>query len=292
MTRIGRFVLVVSVSLLAVPPLAAQTGASDSGTPAAAPAPPVMTPAAQLEFLRTARVVRSRGIGKGVTAPMRLTLSDGVVEHDAAFSSVNERRAQADFGPRGVEFNFADSHHFNLAAYLVAGLLGLDGMMPATVHRTWNGTEGTLTWWIDGAFDEATRVREKRQPPNQGAFNQQTYKMRVFAALVGDSDRHLGNILITPDWQVKMIDFTRAFRLWDELRTPGDLQQIDRTLLQRLRDLDAGAVKTVTTHCLTTYEQAALMKRRDKLVAHFDGLIRAKGPGAVLYGAEPAPRPQ
>ena len=99
-------------------------------------------------------------------------------------------------------------------------MLGLDGMMPVTVHRTWNGKEGTITWWIDDAFDESTRLKEKRQPPNPMLWNNQMYKMRVFAALVGDTDRNLGNVLITNDWKLWMIDFTRAFRLWDELKYP------------------------------------------------------------------------
>jgi hypothetical protein len=258
-------------------------------TPAPAAAP-VLDVAAQAEFLRSAKVIRTRGINRGVTAPQRLTLSDGKVTHDAAFQAVNERKSQADFGAKGVEFNFADSHHFNLAAYTIAGMLGLDAMMPVTVHRFWNGKEGTLTWWIDDAFDESTRLKEKRNPPNPGAWNQQMYKMRVFAALVGDTDRNLGNVLITNDWKLWMIDFTRAFRLWNELKYPADLHQIDRTLLARLRELDPAAMKAATGHCLTVFEQDAVIKRRDLLVAHFDGLIKTKGSAAVLYGLEPKPR--
>lgn len=282
MTRVGPAILAVSLLAASVRPAAAQAPA--------ATAPPVLDLAAQAEFLRTAKVVRSRTISRGVTAPQRLTLTNGTVTHDAAFQSIYERRSQADFGPKGVEFNFADSHHFNLAAYELAGMLDLGGMMPMTVHRTWNGKEGTLTWWIDDAFDESTRIKEKRQPPNSSAWNQQMYKMRVFAALVGDTDRNLGNVLITNDWKLWMIDFTRAFRLWKEIKYPADLHQIDRTLLLRLRELDAEAVKAATAHCLTSFEQEALMARRDLLVAHFDALIKTKGGPAVLYGLEPKPR--
>ena len=282
MTRVGPAILAVSLLAASVRPAAAQAPA--------ATAPPVLDLAAQAEFLRTSKVVRSRTISRGVTAPQRLTLTNGTVTHDAAFQSIYERRSQADFGPKGVEFNFADSHHFNLAAYELAGMLDLGGMMPMTVHRTWNGKEGTLTWWIDDAFDESTRIKEKRQPPNSSAWNQQMYKMRVFAALVGDTDRNLGNVLITNDWKLWMIDFTRAFRLWKEIKYPADLHQIDRTLLLRLRELDAEAVKAATAHCLTSFEQEALMARRDLLVAHFDALIKTKGGPAVLYGLEPKPR--
>jgi hypothetical protein len=276
------FVLLAAVMATAGTPARAQTAA-----PAATP---VLDVAAQAEFLRTAKVIRSRSISGGVTIPQRLTLTDGTVTHDAAFQAVNERKSQADFGAKGVEFNFADSHHFNLAAYAIAGMLGLDAMMPVTVHRTWNGKEGTLSWWIDDAFDERTRLKEKRNPPNPGSWNQQMYKMRVFAALVGDTDRNLGNVLITNDWKLWMIDFTRAFRLWDDLKYPADLHQIDRTLLARLRELEPAAMKAATAHCLTSFEQDAVIKRRNLLVAHFDGLVKAKGSAAVLYGLEPKPR--
>jgi hypothetical protein len=281
------------VSLIAAALAVALMAGRLAGAQSLIPAPPAgLDTAAQTEFLANAKVVRSRNIGKGVTVPQRLTLSDGTVTHDAAFQSVNERKSQADFGNRGLEFNFTDSHHFNLAAYTLAGMLGLDGMMPVTVHRTWNGKEGTITWWIDDAFDESTRLKEKRQPPNPMLWNNQMYKMRVFAALVGDTDRNLGNVLITNDWKLWMIDFTRAFRLWDEVKYPTDLHHIDRTLLARLRTLDADKFKSATTHCLTSFEQEAVLKRRDMLVAHFDALVKEKGQAEVLYGAEPKPPSQ
>ncbi len=276
---------VVVAAALGAAPARAQTS-----VPTLQPAGGQLDRAAQAAFLRTAKVIRSRQLTSGVTSPYRLTLSDGSVTHDAGFQSVDERRQQADFGARGVEYNFVDSHHFNLAAYVIAGLLALDGMMPVTVHRTWNGREGTLTWWIDDAFDDRTRRKEKRDAPHKVFWMHQVYKMRLFAALVGDSDRNLGNILITPDWKLWMIDFTRAFRLPTGLKYPADLPQVDRTVLARLRTLDAGTVMAATAHCLTSYEAQAVMKRRDALVAHFDGLITAKGAAAVLYGAEPPDR--
>lgn len=246
--------------------------------------------AARSEFPRTARVVRSQRLSTGVTSPYRLTLSDGVTTHDASFQAVDEHVSKADFGSRGVEFNFADSHHFNLAAYQIAGMLGLAEMMPVTVHRTWNGRDGTITWWLDDVFDERTRLKEKRDPPNVAAWRQQNFRMRVFAALVGDTDRNLGNILIgRDDWKLWMIDFTRAFRLHPALKSTSGLTQIDRALLARLRRLDGAVVRQTTAHCLNGYEVDALMKRRDALVAHYEALVAEKGAAAVLYGAEPQP---
>lgn len=273
------FVLTVAVGVA--------SARAQAAAPGAGPDPNALDVPAKTHFLQTGKVVRSKSLNSGVTSPWRLTLTDGVVTHDAAFQSVDERRTTADFGTRGMEINFVDSHHFNLAAYEIAGMLGLADMMPVTAHRDWNGKSGTVTWWVDDAFDERTRLKENRQPPNAMRWAQQMYRMRVFAALVGDTDRNLGNVLITRDWKLWMIDFTRAFRLWTEIKYPGDLSQIDRSLLAHLRTLDAKTVRESTSHCLAPHEVDALMKRRDLLVAHFDALVAQKGAGAVLYGVEP-----
>ena len=96
-----------------IAPLVAACGGVWLGAQVPAPASPGGGPAAgldraaQVEFLRTARVTRSQTLSTGVTSPFRLTLTDGTVTHDASFQSVNERAVQANFGARGVEFNFA-----------------------------------------------------------------------------------------------------------------------------------------------------------------------------------------
>ena len=60
--------------------------------PAATPAPPGLGPAEIREFLLNARITRSRDISKGVTAPKRLTLTNGTMTHDAAFQAVDSGR--------------------------------------------------------------------------------------------------------------------------------------------------------------------------------------------------------
>jgi hypothetical protein len=109
------------------------------------------------------------------------------------------------------------------------------------------------------------------------------YRMRVFTALLRDTDRNLGNVLITPEWKVMMIDFTRAFRLQPELQHTKDLHRLDRALLSKLEALEPKAVKTAVGDWLTMAEIEAMMKRRDLLVAHFKKLIAEIGEDKVLY---------
>ena len=59
-----------------------------------------LTKAAMQEFMLTADIVESEPIGKGVTHPWRLTLSDGAFSHDVAFQSVNQKRDRQRLGRR------------------------------------------------------------------------------------------------------------------------------------------------------------------------------------------------
>ncbi len=278
MTRLGGVIVVLLLASAAPAPSYAQAVA-------AAPAPQ-LTVEQMKDFLKTAKVVRSRVTSKGITAPKRLTLTDGTTTNDAVFQSVDERQSVATLSGRGrstTELNFVDSYRYNLAAYSVAELLELSHMMPVHVERRWSGEIGSVAWWVPTMMDESERLKKKVQPPDPTDWNYQMYRMRVFTALVRDTDRNLTNVLITPDWKVMMIDFSRAFRLQPVLTNTSDLARLDRRLMTRLEALDRAAVKQATRDWLTPEELTAMMKRRDLLVAHFKGLIAQLGEDKVLY---------
>ena len=151
------------------------------------------------QFLLSAKVVNSQPSKKGITHPWRLTLSDGTVTHDAAFQSIDEHKASMQLDT-GTELNFVDSYKYNIAAYELAELLGLDDMLPVYVERKWQGNVGSLSWWLPVKMDEAERHKEKLTPPDGDAWNNQMYKIRVFDELVYDSDPNLTNVLIGEIW--------------------------------------------------------------------------------------------
>lgn len=234
------------------------------------------------EFLLKAKVVQSHQTSKGVTAPWRLTLTDGTLTHDAAFQSIDEFQRRADF-PSRTEFNFRDSYHFNIAAFELAKLLGLGEMIPVTVERRWKGDKGSLSWWVPAKLDEQERLKQKLEPPDANAWNKQMNRMWVFSQLVYDTDRNQTNMLITEDWKLVMIDFSRAFRVRNDLEDPRRMVMCDRQLLERLRHLDGREVLEKTKPHLAKAEVNAIMARRDKIVAHFEKLVAEKGENAVLY---------
>lgn len=236
--------------------------------PPAAPAPPVLTREQQETFLREARIIRTRSAPGGVTGSLRVTLSDGVYTHDAHLQSVDEAKTYFR-GERGVELNFRDTWRYNVAAYRLSVLLGLD-MVPVTVERRSQQGPAAFTWWVDDVqMDEATRLKKKLRAPDTRAWNQQMYVVRVFDQLIYNVDRNLQNLLITNDWRVWMIDHTRAFRLHGTLRAPGDLQGCDRALLARLESLDKPTLQGELSQWLEGGAIDALLARRDAIVEIF-----------------------
>src|SRR5579884_2473735 len=78
---------------------------------------PKLTNDQMKHFLLTAKVVRSKQSGKGITHPLRLTLSDGVITHDAAFQMVDEHKPLLELANGHMEMNFVDSYKYNIAGF-------------------------------------------------------------------------------------------------------------------------------------------------------------------------------
>jgi hypothetical protein len=243
---------------------------------------PTLTKEQIKQFLLTAKVVDSRPAGKGTTGTWRLTLTDGSLTHDAHFQAIDEHKAEMKLAT-GTELNFVDSYKYNIAAYALAELIGMDDMLPMYVERKWKGETGSMSLWLPRKMDEAERHKQKLTAPDADAWNNQMYKIRVFDQLVSDSDANLTNVLIGENWKIWRIDFSRAFRLNKELKNPADLVRCDRQLLEKLKALDANALTEKTAHYLTKDEVKAVMARRDKIVAQFQKMVAEKGENEVLY---------
>ena len=245
---------------------------------------PKMTCADIEQFLQKARIGPQKETKKGITRPKQATLDDGKLKHDAAIQSIDERKSQFQ-SQLGSELNFRDFWGFNLAGYELARALDIN-MVPPYVARTVAGKSSSVTWWIDNVMmDEVDRRNKKLEPPDNTTWNQEMYMLRVFNELIYNTDNNLTNVLITRDWHIWMIDFTRAFRLHKTLQTPKNLTKCDRKLLARLRQLNRDDLfeKLVKPRYLLKNELDALMARRDKIVEFFDNEVKQKGEAEVLF---------
>jgi hypothetical protein len=220
-------------------------------------------------FLWTARIVKKANVSKGITNSLRVTLSDGTRTHDAHVQSVDEAKNQYTT-MSGTELNFRDSWRFNVAAYRIDRLLGLN-LVPVSIERRWEVKEAAFTWWVDDvAMDEGERLKRKTSAPDSECWNAQMRLIRVFDQLIDNIDRNVGNVLITKNWRVWAIDHTRAFRPSTTPRKPENLTHIDRDTLERLKGLDEATLRAATKNYITAVDVRTLLKRRDAIVAQFE----------------------
>ncbi len=273
-----RCLALAALVLVTSSPLRAQDVTS-SGQLSLAPhgvASPVLTAEEQEQFLLTARVGRVSNVKAGITGTRRATLTDGAWTHDASIQSIDESKSRFE-SARRIEFNFRDYWGYNIAAYRLGRMLGLD-MVPPSVQRAHRGANAAFTWWVDDVMmDERERAKTRALPPNPTYWNDQIHVLRVFDELIANTDRNQGNMLIDRQWKLWLIDHTRGFRVNSALRTPQTIRRCERTLLERMRSLTRDRLKEELGRYLSAGEIKALLERRDRLVEHVDAL----GPSAL-----------
>ena len=242
-----------------------------------------LTPERKEEFLLNAKVISSKEIGVGINNTRRVTLSDGKLTHDAHVQTVNIRRQEFKT-LNGTELDFRDSYKYNIAAYRLDRLLGLN-MLPVSVERKVGGDTGSVTWWVDDMMMmEADRYKKKIQVPPQrnAAWNDQMYQVRVFNQLVFNNDPNLGNLLITKEWKIRLVDYSRAFRTQKSLRNPENLAHCDRRIYDALQELNGNVLNRELGDYLRKSEIRGILARRDKILEIFDAKIAANGEVSVI----------
>jgi hypothetical protein len=234
------------------------------------------------DFLKNAAIVRTKNLSMGVTCSRKASMSNGTIEHDAHIQTVNEYKARFE-GGTGTEMNFRDSYKYNVAAYRIAKLLNLN-MVPPSVERKVEGSTAAVTWWVDdAAMTELDRRKKKQEAPDTNEWNKQMSTVHVFDELIYNVDRNMGNLVITKDWNIWMIDHTRAFRWHKTCPKLKNIKQIDRNLLDNLKKLTREQLQQEVGAYLMKPEIEGLLARRDAIVKYFEEKLAENGEARVLY---------
>jgi len=243
---------------------------------------PFKSPEEVQEFLRTAKIAKMKDIPTGITQPRKASLQKDGIQMHAVFRDMNMEKDVARMATGAMEMHFRDSYIFECAAYELAMMIGLDNV-PPVVSRRVNSTDGSLQIWIENAMRETDRQKKKIQPPDPRHWNQQVQTMRLFDQLIYNTDRNMGNILIDPDWQLWMIDHTRAFRRHDELRDPVGFVQVERGVWEKLKNLNRAEAEQRLRPYLRKFEIEAVLKRREILIQYIERLVAEKGEDKVFF---------
>jgi len=241
---------------------------------------PFTTDAEVMEFMRTAEVKSMKDIGEGVTKPKRLLLEKDGIQMHAIFRDVSKVYQGGDIGLQQAR----DDNIFECAAYALSGILGINNIPPVVIRKV-KGKTGTAQIWVEHAMTEGDRRKNKIAPFDLVRWAQDWQMVEMFDNLIYNVDRNSGNIIIDQTFSVWMIDHTRAFREYSDLRESPEkyLKQVERGVWNRLLTLDDEEIEKALDPFLQGYEIEGLLKRRQKLVAFIQGLIEKNGEDAVLF---------
>jgi hypothetical protein len=235
-------------------------------------------------FLETAEIIKSEDIGEGVTKPYRLYLKKEGLENSGCWKN-----------PSGIEKGFLEGWQYEIAAYEMDKLLGLN-MIPPTVEREFDGKKGSLQLWITSEMSDLDRMNKGIDIPEKHilSWNRRKYLARAFDCLIANEDRTQQNIRYTKDWRTLLIDHSRSFRskrkytqnlLYGKngIKEKKMIRQLSREFIEKIKSLNFEVIKEAVGPYLTDREIEAVLKRRDLLLKEVDEMIKEVGEDKFLY---------
>jgi len=236
------------------------------------------------KWLTAGEIVGSEEIGEGVTKPYRLFLKAGEVELSGAWKN-----------PKGMQEGFLEGWQYEIAAYQMDKLLGLD-MVPPTVEKTFNKKKGSLQFWISGTMSDLDRQDDGVQIPASHIYQWENriYLMRAFDCIIANDDRTQQNIRFSKDWRTILIDHSRAFRSTREhtknlvcgkngLKGAFLFRRLPRNFVEKVKALNFDLIKDAVGIYLTKREINAILSRKDIFLKEVDEMIKEQGEDTVLY---------
>ena len=209
----------------------------------------------------------------GRTGPWLITLHDGAVKQRAVFRHVDRRRPHPT----------PDSYKYDLAAYVLTRLLGVE-LIPPVVEREIEKRKGSLQVFLENCIREKDRKRKKLEPPDSKAFSNAIAEIRVLENLTYDECQDTDDLYVhLENWRVCRVDFSEAFAPVPELPPGCGITVCSKNLFEGLLKLDEEAVKLMLGEYMNHEEIGALLARKGLIIERIKTLISEKGEAAVLF---------
>lgn len=265
--RIGRLVLFFLVTTV---PLYAQAPSAAPPQAQAAPA----TASAKIwegrnaefeEFLRKAPFIKFSDVPIGVTRPKRGYFAPGGLIESAAWKIL----------PPGRPAGYWESYKSEIAAYELDKMLGMD-MVPPAIEKRVQGELGAAVLWVK----PVRSWKEVENLPKPDKWNRQAVRMKMFDNLISNTDRNAGNLIVDDDWNLYLIDHSRAF-ITDK-KLPATMIRVDAELWDRMLALDEPTLMAGLGKWIDRGMIRAMLKRRDAMKLLIDDLVKRLGRQAYV----------
>lgn len=216
-------------------------------------------------YLQTAPFTRFEDVPIGVTKPRRGYFAPGGLVASAAWKVIRPGR------PHG----FWESYKSEIAAYELDKMLGLD-MVPPVVEKNWKGERGAAVLWVQ----PVRQWKAVENLPKPESWNREAIRMKMFDNLIGNSDRNAGNLLVDNDWNLFLIDHSRAFV--NDSKLPAPMVRIDKALWYRMLTLDEAGLTAGLKGLIDRGAVRAMLKRRDRMQKVIDTLVKNASHTAIF----------
>lgn len=217
------------------------------------------------EFMRQAPFTKVEDVPIGVTKPKRGYFEAGGLVVSAAWKAL----------PPGRPSGYWESYKSEIAAYELDKLVGLD-MVPPSVEKKWKGDVGAAILWLKPV--RAWRTVEDLPKPDK--WNRYAVRMKMFDNLICNPDRNAGNLLVDDDWNLYLIDHSRAF-ITDK-RLVSVMTRVDRDLWGKMLALDEASLDAALGKWIDKGAIRAILRRRDAMKVVIDGLLKKFGEAAYI----------
>jgi hypothetical protein len=171
--------------------------------------------------------------------------------------------------PNGPIRGFHERYKTEIAAYEFDKLIKLD-MVPPSVLRQLQGAEGAAQQWVEGIVSdgggESPEERYRRK------WEDQLVRMTMYDNLIGNRERRPGNMIRDAEWNLVLLDHSRAFGVGTDL--PYKMTRIDSGLWKGIegltrKQLDAALGKWIDENAIR-----AILERRERMRTEIKLLAR------------------
>jgi len=217
------------------------------------------------EYIRTAEIDHFDDIALGVTHPKRAYFKPGGLVASVAWKVL----------PPGRPSGYWESYKSEIAAYELDKLLGM-GMVPVAVEKRSKGLTAAAILWLTPIHS----WKEMEPKPKPGKWVRQVARMKMFDNFICNKDRNAGNLMVDDDWNLFLIDHSRAFITDKDLAVK--MEHIDPELWNRMLALDEPALTAAIGKWVEGGVVRSILARREKMKIAIDKLVAANGEAAVF----------
>ena len=217
------------------------------------------------EFLRQAPFIKITDVPIGVTRPKRGYFPTGGLVESAAWKLL----------PPGRPNGYWESYRSEIAAYELDKALGMD-MVPPAVEKRVEGERGAAVLWVK----PVRPWKEVEHLPKPEKWNRQAVRMKMFDNLIHNPDRNAGNLIVDDDWNLYLIDHSRAFIT--ERKLPFTMVRVDAELWDKMLALDEPGLVSAVGTWIDRGSIRAMLRRRDAMKVTIDDIVKRVGPQAYV----------